>query len=66
MRLWVEWSGDSPLWRGSIEHLQSGARLTFQDLEQVEGFIQKQIGASNEEKTETKGVSLARPQSTQS
>ena len=51
MRFWVEWSGDSPSWQGSIEHLQSGNHASFRDLEEVTDFIRENIRISPVGKT---------------
>lgn len=51
IRFWAKWSGDGQSWRGSIEHLQSGNRSTFQDLEDAYEFIRKYVSISPGEET---------------
>lgn len=51
VRFWVKWSSDGQSWRGTIEHLQSGNRFTFQELEDVYDFIWKYLGISPGEET---------------
>jgi hypothetical protein len=43
VRLWIEWSQGSSFWRGSIEHLQSGKRIAFEDLETANAFIRSHL-----------------------
>jgi hypothetical protein len=43
IRMWMEWSGEGPFWRGSIEHLQSGNRAAFQRLADIHDFINKNV-----------------------
>lgn len=48
VRVWLE-SADRdvrqiPIWRGSIEHVGSGSRIFFSDLQEISRFIEKQIG----------------------
>jgi hypothetical protein len=47
VRIWHEEEdeeGHGPVWRGSIDHVGSGRRLYFCDLEGILGFIREQLG----------------------
>jgi hypothetical protein len=39
VRFWQEWSVAGPRWRGRIEHVQSGERTAFLDLEGMLDFL---------------------------
>lgn len=39
IRFWREWSAAGSRWRGRIEHVQSGQRADFVDLEGILGFV---------------------------
>jgi hypothetical protein len=39
LRFWREWSITTPRWRGRIEHVQSGQRADFADLEGMMEFV---------------------------
>jgi hypothetical protein len=39
IRFWREWSITTPRWRGRIEHVQSGQRTDFVDLESMMEFV---------------------------
>lgn len=39
LRFWREWSARTGRWRGRIEHVQSGRRADFVDLEDVLAFV---------------------------
>jgi len=39
IRLWQEWSLQSPHWRGRVIHLQSGKTAAFQEWEQLITFL---------------------------
>ena len=41
VRFWREWSVAGPRWRGQIDHVQSGARANFLDLDEMLGVIQR-------------------------
>jgi hypothetical protein len=40
IRLWQEWSLETPQWRGRVLHLPSGETAAFQDWEQLVLFMQ--------------------------
>ena len=40
IRFWREWSIATPRWRGRIEHVQSGQRADFVELEGITEFVQ--------------------------
>ncbi len=47
IRIWQEAmdsEGNITAWRGSIDHVGSGERLHFYDLDRVVHFIQQQVG----------------------
>jgi len=47
VRLWnetIDATGNAVVWRGSIDHVGSGKRAYFHNLEGAFGFIQEQIG----------------------
>jgi hypothetical protein len=35
LRFWLEWSAAGPRWRGRIDHVQSGQRAGFRDLDEM-------------------------------
>jgi hypothetical protein len=39
IRFWREWSATTGRWRGRIEHVQSGQRVDFLDLEGILEFL---------------------------
>ncbi|MGC9333424.1 MAG: hypothetical protein ACP5JJ_04695 [Anaerolineae bacterium] len=39
IRFWREWSATAGRWRGRIEHVQSGQRADFLDLQSVLDFV---------------------------
>jgi hypothetical protein len=39
VRFWREWSGAETRWRGRIEHVQSGRRADFLEVEGLLGFL---------------------------
>jgi hypothetical protein len=39
IRFWREWSATTGRWRGRIEHVQSGQRADFLDLEAILEFV---------------------------
>jgi len=39
LRFWREWSTATGRWRGRIEHVQSGQRADFADLEEALAFL---------------------------
>jgi hypothetical protein len=39
IRFWKEWSAAGSRWRGWVEHVQSGQRVGFQDLDRLLTFI---------------------------
>ncbi len=41
VRFWREWSAGEPLWRGRIEHVQSGQAVSFRDIEGLLEFLQR-------------------------
>ncbi len=41
VRFWREWSAGEPLWRGRIEHVQSGQAASFRDIEGLIGFLER-------------------------
>jgi len=44
VRFWHEASRERPgTWRGSVDHLDSGRRLYFAQLEELESFIRKTL-----------------------
>lgn len=53
VRIWREATGNgdqaSQVWRGSIDHIGSGKRFYFQDLDGIARFIREQLGLQNEE-----------------
>ena len=42
IRFWREWSATAGRWRGRIEHVQSGRRADFVELESVLDFVRDQ------------------------
>ena len=44
VRVWREVGKDDAVWRGYIDHVGSGERIYFQNLEDVIWFIQERIG----------------------
>jgi len=47
IRIWheaVDSEGNATVWRGSVEHVGSGDRFYFQDLQAAADFIRKQGG----------------------
>lgn len=48
VRIWCESSLDASRWRGRVEHLQSGERLAFEELERVLTFI-RDLGIFNDD-----------------
>ncbi len=41
VRFWRERSAGQPLWRGRIEHVQSGQAASFHDIEGLLGFLER-------------------------
>jgi hypothetical protein len=41
VRFWREWSAAGSRWRGRIEHLQSGQRAVFLDVDGMLDFIRR-------------------------
>jgi hypothetical protein len=41
VRFWREWSPAEPLWRGRIEHVQSGQGAGFLDVEGLLEFLER-------------------------
>jgi hypothetical protein len=41
VRFWREWSGTEARWRGRIEHVQSGRRADFLEVEGLLGFLER-------------------------
>jgi hypothetical protein len=39
VRFWREWSATGFRWRGCIEHIQSGQRVNFVELEGITEFV---------------------------
>jgi hypothetical protein len=39
IRFWREWSNAMPRWRGRIEHVQSGQRADFVELQGILEFV---------------------------
>jgi hypothetical protein len=39
IRFWRDWSAAGPRWHGWIDHVQSGERTAFRDLEGMVGFL---------------------------
>lgn len=53
LRIWfelVDKNGKIQIWRGSIEHVNSGHRRSFQDLATATDFIQEQSGIQTTQK----------------
>jgi hypothetical protein len=47
VRFWREWSGTEARWRGRIEHVQSGRRADFLEVEGLVGCLERfGIGAA--------------------
>lgn len=44
VRLRAEWSPTGQRWRGHIEHVQSGEKAWFRDVEAMIGFIRRLTG----------------------
>ena len=59
VRLWQEWSAAGSRWRGRIEHVQSGQRLGFQDLDRMVGFIHS-FGAFAEDNDRPQEVGIGK------
>ena len=49
IRCWREYEGQSTLWRGRIEHVQSGKQRAFESLDQMVRFVQGYIDMESEE-----------------
>jgi len=50
VRIWreeVDEDGNITAWRGSVDHVGSGGRVHFQDLDQLTGFIRRRAGLSD-------------------
>lgn len=46
IRMWREnheWEDAAGEWRGWIDHVQSGERLYFRDMSQINGFLQRYL-----------------------
>ena len=45
VRFWWEWQGEGSeprrVWRGRVEHVQSGEGMTFRDLRQLLAFMER-------------------------
>ena len=41
VRLWYEGTDNGPRWRGRVEHLQSGERAAFLDVDDLLRFIRR-------------------------
>ncbi len=41
VRFWQAWSDAGPVWRGRIEHVQSGENTTFLHLEEMVDFVRR-------------------------
>ena len=39
LRFWCEWSASGSRWRGRIEHVQSGQRADFVELQSILEFV---------------------------
>ena len=48
IRVWREWSTIEPIWRGSIEHLESKQQVSFNDSERMLTFL-RSFGIFNED-----------------
>lgn len=53
IRLWREKNNGAYTWRGSVECVQSGERMYFQELEQLEELLARTLnGAGTESETD--------------
>ena len=48
LRLWQAQSGDSSIWRASLEDVRSGERHGFADLEQLFAFLKQQTNGDTQ------------------
>lgn len=48
LRFWREWSGTAGRWRGRIEHVQSGQRADFVELQGILEFV-RDLGVMTED-----------------
>ena len=54
IRFWREWSATAGRWRGRIEHVQSGQRADFVELEGILAFV-RDLGVMAEDREDVKG-----------
>jgi hypothetical protein len=54
IRFWREWSATAGRWRGRIEHVQSGQRANFVELEGILAFV-RDFGVMAEDREDVKG-----------
>ena len=54
IRFWREWSATTGRWRGRIEHVQSGQRADFVELEGILAFV-RDLGVMAEDREDVKG-----------
>jgi hypothetical protein len=54
IRFWREWSATAGRWRGRIEHVQSGQRADFVELEGILAFV-RGLGVMAEDREDMKG-----------
>ena len=54
IRFWREWSATAGRWRGRIEHVQSGQRADFVELEGILAFV-RDLGVMAEDQEDVKG-----------
>jgi hypothetical protein len=53
IRFWREWSATAGRWRGRIEHVQSGQRADFVELEGILVFV-RDLGVMAEDREDVK------------
>ncbi len=54
VRFWREWSGMEARWRGRIEHVESGQRADFLEIEGLLGFLER-FGIRAQVRPDTRG-----------
>jgi len=48
VRFWQEWGTDHTLWRGQVQHVQSGERAAFADEEGLLTFVRRWVRMGSE------------------
>ena len=52
LRLWLEeqagGEGESPAWQGEITHIQSGSKVSIQDMDHLLRYLQEQLDGEDQ------------------